>query len=64
VCLIAAAAAQGRLWAAAVLLAIAGLALTLAVHAMLFGLLQVVARLRGAWAERGSAQAQAGPPTS
>jgi hypothetical protein len=52
------------LWAAAVLLAIAGLVLTLAVHAMLFGLLQVAARLRGARAGLGTARAQAGPPGS
>jgi hypothetical protein len=46
VCLIVAAAARGQLWAAGLLVALAGFALTLAIHGATFAIIRVAAAAR------------------
>jgi hypothetical protein len=45
-CLIAAAAARGKLWAAGIVIAIIGMAVLLAVHAAMYGVVRAIVRLR------------------
>jgi hypothetical protein len=46
VCLIVAAAARGRMWAAGVIVALAGLVVIMVVHALLFELIMLLGRIR------------------
>ena len=65
VCLIVAAAARGRMWAAGVVVALAGLIVVMVVHALTFELIMLLGRIRdGGRKRRQRASAGADPASA